>query len=96
MQIFLDNFHHGGKYYAQTAIHQAELKREGELTDQKSLSISSLQTDDLNLDISSGYGKNSEREIFSIKFYSLWRCQQFSRKMFQKYQKGKGKSLWGW
>ena len=61
MHIFLDNFHQGGKYSAQIAIHQAELRREGKFTDQKSLSISSLQTDYLNFDSSSGCGKNSER-----------------------------------
>ena len=34
MHIFLDNFHPGGKYTAQIAIHQANLIREGKLTDQ--------------------------------------------------------------
>ena len=28
MHNFLDNFHQGGKYTAQTASHQAELRRE--------------------------------------------------------------------
>ena len=45
MQTFLDNFHQGGKYSAQIASHQAELRREEKLTDQKSLNISSLQTE---------------------------------------------------
>ena len=31
MHIFLDNFHRGGKYSAQIASHQAELKREENL-----------------------------------------------------------------
>ena len=61
MHIFLDNFNQGGKYSAQIASHQADLTREGNFTDQKSLSISSLQTDYLNVDISSSCGKNSER-----------------------------------
>ena len=61
MYTFLDNFHQGGKYSAQIAIHQAELRREEKFTDQKSLNISSLQTDYLNLDSSSGFGRNSER-----------------------------------
>ena len=61
MHIFLDNFHQGGKYSAQIASHQAELRREGKCTDQKSLNISSLQTDYLNLDSSAGFGRNSER-----------------------------------
>ena len=39
MQTFLDNFHQCGKYSAQIASHQAELRREENLTDKKSLSI---------------------------------------------------------
>ena len=42
MHTFLDNFHQGGKYSAQIASHQAELRREETLTDQNSLNISSL------------------------------------------------------
>ena len=61
MHIFLDNFHQGGKYSAQIASHQAELRREEKFTDQKYLSISSLQTDYLNLDSSSGCSKNIKR-----------------------------------
>ena len=60
MHIFLDNFHKGGEYSAEIASHQAELRREGNCTDQKSVSISSLQTDDLNMDSSSGCGRNIE------------------------------------
>ena len=62
MHTFMDNFHQGGKYSAQIASHQAELRREEKITYQKSLSISSLQTDYLNLDSSSGCGRNSKRE----------------------------------
>ena len=62
MHIFLDNFHQGGKYTAQIASHQADLRREGKFTDHKSLSITSLQTDYLNLGSSSGSGRNNERE----------------------------------
>ena len=62
MHIFLDNFHQGGKYAAQIAIHQEELRREGKFTDQKYLSITSLQTDYLNLYTSSGSGRNNKRE----------------------------------
>ena len=61
MNTFLDNFHQGGKYSAQIVSHQAELRREEKFTDQKSLNISSLQTDYLNLDGSSGPSRNSER-----------------------------------
>ena len=35
MHTFLDNFHQDGKYSAQIAIHQAELRREENITDQK-------------------------------------------------------------
>ena len=67
MHIFLDNFHQGGKYSSQIAMHQVELKRQGNFTDQKYLSISYLQTDYLNIDSSSGCGKNSDRYNISIK-----------------------------
>ena len=60
MYTFLDNFHQGGKYSAQIASHQEELRREEKFTDQKSLNISSLQTDYLNIDSSSGYTRNNE------------------------------------
>ena len=61
MHIFLDNFEDVGKYSAQIASHQAELRREEKFTDQKSLNISSLQTDYLNLDSRSGFDRDSER-----------------------------------
>ena len=61
MHTFLDNFHQGGNYSAQIASHQAELRREEEFTDQKSLYISSLQTDYLNLEGSSDSIRNIER-----------------------------------
>ena len=69
MHTFLDNFHQGGKYSAQIASHQAELMREGNFTDQKYLSISSLQTDFINIDSSSGFGKNNERSNLVHIFY---------------------------
>ena len=59
MHTFLENFHQGGKYSAQIASHQEELRIEEKFTDQKSLNISSLQTDYLNLYRSSGVGRNS-------------------------------------
>ena len=61
MHTFLDNFHQGGKYSAQIASRQAELRREEKFTEQKSLNISSLQTDYLSLESSSGSSGNSER-----------------------------------
>ena len=35
MHTFLDNFNQGGKYSAQIASHQAELRREDKFTDRK-------------------------------------------------------------
>ena len=61
MHTFLDNFEEGGTYSAQIASHHAELRREEKFPDQKSLNISSLQTDYLNLDSSSGFDRDSER-----------------------------------
>ena len=37
------------------------MRREEKFTDKKSLNISSLQTDYLNLDRNSGFGRDSER-----------------------------------
>ena len=61
MHTFLDSFRQGGKYSAQIASHQAELRREETFTDQKSLNISSLKTDYINIDSSSGSGRHSEK-----------------------------------
>ena len=62
MHIFLDNFHQSGKYSAQLASHQAELRREENYPDKLFLNISSLQTDYLNLDNSvSGSIRHNER-----------------------------------
>ena len=61
MHTFLDNFRQGGKYSAQIAIHRAELRREEIFTGQKSISVTSLQTNYLYLDSRSGFGRNGER-----------------------------------
>ena len=82
MHIILDNFHQGGNYSAQLASHQAELRREGKFTDQKSLSISYLQTEYLNLYSSSGCGKNSERENISQTKCTL--CGDANRYLWSK------------
>ena len=58
MHTFLDNFHQGGRYYAQIDSHEAKLSREAIIMVQKSSYISSLQTDYLNLDSSLCFGKN--------------------------------------
>ena len=49
MHTFMENFHQSGKYSAQLASHQTELRREEKYPDQKCLNISSLQIDYLNL-----------------------------------------------
>ena len=64
MHTFLDKFHQGRKNSAQIASDQAKLRREENFTDQKSLKISLLQTDYLNLDSSSSFGRNSERSNY--------------------------------
>ena len=61
LHTFMDNFQQGGKYYPQINSHQAELRRQEKFTDQKSLNVSSLKTDYLNLDSSLVFGSNSER-----------------------------------
>ena len=62
IHTFLDNFRQSGKYSAQIASRQAELRGEGKFTDQIFLNISSFQTDYLNLDrSSSGYSRHNER-----------------------------------
>ena len=62
MHIFLDNFHQGGKYIAKMARQREELRRKGKFIDQKSLSITSLKTDYLNLERISGSDINNEKE----------------------------------
>ena len=62
MHTFLDNFHQSGRYSAQLASHQAELRRGEIYPDQKCLSISSLQTEYLNIDNSnSGSSRHNEK-----------------------------------
>ena len=62
MHTFLDNFQQSGKYSAQLASHQVELRREELYPDQKCLNISSLQTEYLNPDSSqSGSSKHNEK-----------------------------------
>ena len=60
MHTFLEFFQQSGKYSAQLASHEAELRREGKYPDQKCLKLSSSQTEYLNLDRSqSGSSKCS-------------------------------------
>ena len=93
MYIFLDNFHQGGKYYAQIANHKAEWRREEKFTDQKYLSILSLQTDYLDLDSTSGCGKNRERAyLFHIRCTVFGDANHSTEKCFKRTRKEKEKS----
>ena len=58
----LDNINNGEKCIAQIASHQSELIREENVTNQKYLSVTSLQVDYLNIYSSSGSHRNNERE----------------------------------
>ena len=96
MHTFLDDFHQGGKYSAQIASHQAESRREGEFTDQKSLNISSLQTDYLNLSCSIlGSSRHIERAHSVQSKCTFCGGNNNSVEMIQKDNKGKGKSSRG-
>ena len=89
MHTFLDNFHQGGKYSAHIAIHQVELRREEKFTDQKSLNISSLQTDYLSLDSSSVFSRNSERaHAIQTKCIFCGGVNYSAKKSFKKDQTG--------
>ena len=89
MHTFLDKFHQGGKYSAQIASHQAEFRREEKFTDQKSLNISSLKTDYLNLDSSSGFSINSEIARSVNTKCTFCGGKNHCGKMLQKDKKGK-------
>ena len=90
MNMFLDNFHQGGTYIAHIARHQVELRREGNLTYRKYLSITFLQTDYLNLDRSSGSGRNNEREnIVNTKWNFCGGTNHYEDTCFKKIIKDK-------
>ena len=92
MHIFMDNIRQGEKYSAQIDNHQVEFRREGNFTDAKYLFISSLHTDHINLDSSSGCGKNSAREnIVQTKCTFCGGVNHFAEK-FKRIRKEKEKS----
>ena len=79
LHTFLDNFQQGGKNSAQMASHQAELRREGKFVDQKSLFISDLQIDYLNLDNSV---RSNERANFAQSCCIQCGCSHPTDKLF--------------
>ena len=90
--IFLNHFHQGRKYIAHIASHQAEL-REKNITDQKSLSITYLQTGYLGIDISSGSRRNNEGKHFVLTKCTFCGGNNHSaEKYFKKIRNYKGKS----
>ena len=85
MHTFLDNFHQSGKYSAQLASHQAELRREEKYPDQKCLNISSLQTDYLNLDSSvSGSIRHNEKANYIQTKFTYWGLNNHYVEIFYK------------
>ena len=94
MHTFLDNFHQGGKYSAQIISLQAELRREEKFTNKKSLNISLLQTDYLNLYSSrSVSSKNNDKA-----HYVLTKCtfcggnNHYAETFFKRIRKEKEKA----
>ena len=94
MHTFLDNFHQSGKYSARLASHQAELRKEEKFPDQKSLEISSLQTEYLNLDNrNSGSSKHKEKANSAQKKCTYSGLSNHSvEKCFKKTRKEKDKA----
>ena len=93
MHFFLDKFHQDGEQNTRIASHQVELRREENFTEQQYLSISSLKTNYLNLDRSSGYSRNNERSnIVQTKCTFYGGTDNFTEKCFKKISKDKLKS----
>ena len=73
--------------------HQAELRREENFTDHKSLNISSLHTDYLNMYSSSGFGRNSERaNTVQTKCICFGGVNQSAEKCFKRITQEKEKA----
>ena len=94
MHTFLDNFHQSGKYSAQLASHQAELRREEKYPDQKCLNISSFQTDYLNLDnsVSGSSGHNERAHSVQTKCTFFGLNDHSAEKCFKRIRQEKGKA----
>ena len=94
MHTSLDNFHQSGKYSAQLASHQEELRREEKYPDQKCLNISLLQTDYLNLDntLSGSSRHNEKAKYFRTKCTYCGLNNHSVEKCFKKIRKEKEKT----
>ena len=94
MHTFMDNFQQSGKYSAQLASHQEELRREEKYPDQKCLNVSSLQTEYLNLDSSQSGSRKHKEKANSVqtkcKYSGL--SNHSVEKCFKKIRKEKEKS----
>ena len=87
MHIFLNNFHQCLKYISQISSHQAELRIDGNFTDQEYLSIASLQADYFSLDRSSGSSKNIEKSNLVQKKCTFCAGANHSAELFFKDKK---------
>ena len=67
VNTFFTNYQQGVKYSAQIESHEAEMRRKGKVIEKKSLSISDLQIDYLNLE---NLVRNNEREIVAQSRFS--------------------------
>ena len=77
-------------------MQQAELRREEKFTDQKLMTISSLQPYYLNIDSRSGFGGNSERaHAVQTKCTFCGGTNYSAEKCFKENMKRKGKILRG-
>ena len=96
MHTFMDNFHECAKYYAKISSHQAELRREENMTHEKYLSISSLKTDYLNLYNNLVFGRNNERaNYFQTKCTFYGGVNNSSEKCLKRIRQEKENSF-GW
>ena len=91
MYIFMDNFHQSGKYSALIASHHEELGEREILLIKNIFSISSLQTDYLNVDRSSGFDKNIERENLVHTKFTFCGGDNHSAHLFSKVWESKRK-----
>ena len=83
----MENFHQGGKYYSQIATKKAQLMREANIVDQKSLSISALQIDCYILENSV---RNTEELFFSRSRGSQYMGSHPTEKCFKQKIKENG------